>query len=125
MCIRDSYTREELDIDLVKLARFAGVRFVLGKATEIDPSARTVTVPGRPPIPFDICSVDIGITSEMPNLPGFTEHATPAKPLDNFANVVTISCTRPSVSGKATRSVGQSYLPARTFAINTVRRLCS
>ena len=81
------YTREELDIDLVKLARFAGVRFVLGKATEIDPSARTVTVPGRPPIPFDICSIDIGITSEMPNLPGFTEHATPAKPLDNFANV--------------------------------------
>ena len=83
------YTREELDIDMVKLSRFADARFILGKATEIDPSARTVTVPGRPPIPFDICSVDIGITSEMPTLPGFTEHATPAKPLDNFANVWT------------------------------------
>lgn len=80
------YTRDELDIDIVKLARFADTRFVLGKAVEIDREAKTVTVPGRPPIPYDICSIDIGITSEMPQIPGFTEHATPAKPLDNFAN---------------------------------------
>lgn len=80
------YTRDELDIDIVKLARFADARFIRGKATAIDPDAKTVTVPGRPPIPYDICSIDIGITSEMPTMPGFTEHATPAKPLDNFAD---------------------------------------
>lgn len=83
------YTRAELDIDIVKLARFAGARFILGKASAIDPEARTVTVAGRPPIPYDICSIDIGITSEMPTLPGFSQFGTPAKPLDNFADTWT------------------------------------
>ncbi len=80
------YTRSELDIDIVKLARFADARFILGKATAIDPEARTITVPGRPLIPYDICSVDIGTTSKMPAMPGFAEHATPARPLDDFAD---------------------------------------
>ncbi len=79
------YTREELDIDLVRLARFAGARLILGKASGIDPEAREVTVEGRV-IPFDVLSVDIGITSAMPDLPGFAEHGIPAKPLGRFAS---------------------------------------
>lgn len=79
------YRRDELDIDLVKLARFAGARVVLGAADGIDLDARTVHVPGRPPIAFDVASVDIGITSDMPTLPGFATHAIPAKPLGPFA----------------------------------------
>lgn len=80
------YPREALDIDLVRLARFAGARLVLGAATNVDLAARQVSVPGRPPVAFDVCSVDVGITSAMPNLPGFAEHAIPAKPLDRFAD---------------------------------------
>jgi selenide,water dikinase len=34
------YRREELEIDLVKLARFAGARLVVGAATRIDAGAR-------------------------------------------------------------------------------------
>lgn len=79
------YRRDELDIDLVKLARFAGARVVLGAANGIDLDARTVHVPGRPPIAFDVASVDIGITSDMPALPGFADNAIPAKPLGPFA----------------------------------------
>lgn len=84
--IAGHYTRAELDIDLVKLGRFADVRLVLGRATGIDREARTVTVQGRPPIPYDICSINVGITSELRNLPGFMEHAVPAKPLGRFAD---------------------------------------
>ena len=80
------YSRDELDIDLVKLARFAGARLINGHATGIDRAARTVTVPGRPPIAYDTLAIDIGITSAMPDLPGFTEHAIPAKPLGTFAS---------------------------------------
>ena len=80
------YTREALDIDLVRLARFAGARLILGAASDIDPEARLVTVPGRPPIAFDVCSVDVGITSDMPDIPGFADHAVPAKPLGPFAD---------------------------------------
>ncbi|CAN0590303.1 unnamed protein product, partial [Ectocarpus sp. 12 AP-2014] len=74
-----------LDIDLVRLARFAGARLIVGAATRLDPVSRTVHVPGRPPVGFDLCSIDVGITSSMPDLPGFAEHAIPAKPLGAFA----------------------------------------
>lgn len=79
------YRRDDLDIDLVRLARFAGARVVIGAAGHIDLANRQVHVPGRPPVGFDLCSVDIGITSDMPGLPGFAEHAVPAKPLERFA----------------------------------------
>ena len=80
------YTRDELDIDLVKLARFAGARLINGYATGIDTKAQTVHIPGRPPIAYDVAAVDVGITSTMPDLPGFTTHAIPAKPLGVFAS---------------------------------------
>lgn len=80
------YTRDELDIDLVKLARFAGARFIAGKAVAIDPVAKTITVPNRPDIAFDVAAIDVGITSEMPRLAGFADHGIPAKPLGIFAS---------------------------------------
>ena len=79
------YPREALDIDLVQLARFAGARLVLGAAEAIDPINKRITVPGRPEIAYDVASIDIGITSAMPALNGFADHAVPAKPLGSFA----------------------------------------
>jgi selenide,water dikinase len=84
--IAGHYPREALQIDLVKLARFAGARLVIGRADGIDRDKRRVLVAGRTPIAYDLASIDIGVTSGMPTLPGFTEHATPAKPLDTFAD---------------------------------------
>lgn len=80
------YTRAELDIDLVQLARFAGARIILGAVSDIDVHAKLITVPGRPPIAYDVAAVDVGITSTMPSLPGFADHAVPAKPLGTFAS---------------------------------------
>ncbi len=79
------YKRWELDIDLVKLARFAGARVILGAVDGIDPDKRLIHVPGRPPVAFDVASVNVGITSDMPAVTGFAEHAVPAKPLGPFA----------------------------------------
>jgi selenide,water dikinase len=80
------YARDALEIDLVRLARFAGARLVLGRAEGIDRAARRIHVPGRPPIRYDIASIDIGITSDLPSLPGFAAHAVPAKPLGRLAD---------------------------------------
>lgn len=80
------YDRDALDIDLVQLARFAGARLILGAADGLDLELRQVHVPERSPVGFDLCSVDVGITSDMPALPGFSEHAVPAKPLGQFAS---------------------------------------
>ena len=79
------YRRDELDIDLIRLARFAGARVIAGNATGIDLEARQIHVPGHPPIGFDLTSVNVGITSDMPSMPGFGAHAVPAKPLGPFA----------------------------------------
>ncbi|KAF0677574.1 selenide, water dikinase SelD [Profundibacterium mesophilum] len=79
------YARDMLDIDLVKLARFAGARLILGKVDRIDRAAREIGIGGRV-IGYDVASLDIGIHSRMPDMPGFSEHAVAAKPLDRYAD---------------------------------------
>ncbi|WP_300580627.1 selenide, water dikinase SelD [Marivita sp.] len=79
------YTRDQLDIDLVRLAQSANAQLILGSVTGIDPASGTIQTDTHPPIGFDACSVDVGITSDMPALPGFADHAVPAKPLGPFA----------------------------------------
>ncbi|MGC8202750.1 selenide, water dikinase SelD [Aliiroseovarius sp. PTFE2010] len=80
------YPRAALDLDLYRLARFAGARIIQDRATGIDPVARVVTLESGRQVEFDVLSVDIGITSAMPDLPGFSDFATPAKPLEFFAD---------------------------------------
>ncbi len=79
------YRPEDLQIDLVRLAWSAGARLVLGRAEAIDRAARRVAVPGRADVAYDLLSLDIGITGDMPDLPGFAAHGVPAKPLGAFA----------------------------------------
>jgi selenide,water dikinase len=82
--IAGHYRRDELMIDLVRLARFAGARLILDRATGLDREARVVLLEGRGPLPYDLCSIDVGITSDLPDLPG-AEHAVAAKPLAAYA----------------------------------------
>lgn len=83
--IAGHYSRDALEIDLIRLARRAGARIILGRAKGLDPVARQVHVPGRPPIAYDVASIDIGITSDLPALPGYRDHAVSAKPLGGYA----------------------------------------
>ena len=84
--IAGHYSRAEMMIDLVRLARFANARLILGHATAIDPSARRITLSNRPDITYDVASIDTGITSDLPTIPGFTDHAFAAKPLGAYAD---------------------------------------
>lgn len=79
------YPRDALEIDLVRLARFAGARLILGEAEGIDRTNARIQVSGRGDVAYDIASIDIGITSDMPDLPGFLDHGIPAKPLGILA----------------------------------------
>lgn len=83
--IAGHYTRQDMMIDLVRLARFANARLILDSAIGIDRTARTIALASRPPLPYDLASLDIGITSDLPELPGFPEHAHAAKPLGTYA----------------------------------------
>ncbi len=116
------YSSDELYIDLVRLARAAGARVVLGKAVHIDRAAKQVIVPGRAPIGYDVCSVDIGITSGMPELDGFAENAVPAKPLDDFARIWEGFCQG---NGKATVAVLGAGVAGAEVAMAAAHRLQS
>ena len=83
--IAGHYPRDAMMIDLVRLARFAGARLILGRAEGIDRAARQVLVSGREAVSFDVASIDVGITSDLPDLPGFAEHGLAAKPLGAYA----------------------------------------
>ncbi len=80
------YRRDALEIDLVRLARFAGARFIEGRAVDLDMAARRARLESGRHLPYDILSLDVGITSDMPSLPGFAEHGVAAKPLGRFAD---------------------------------------
>lgn len=80
------YAREALEIDLVRLARHAGARLVLDRACGIDADAGLIQLEGREPVHFDVASLDIGVRGALPDVEGAAEYATPAKPLDRFAD---------------------------------------
>ncbi|MGL5012258.1 MAG: selenide, water dikinase SelD, partial [Paracoccaceae bacterium] len=55
------YQREDVLIDLVRLCRFAGARLILATATGIDRPNRLIHLTSRPPLRYDVASLDIGI----------------------------------------------------------------
>lgn len=83
--IAGHYTRDQVMIDLIRLARFAGARILLDRAVGIDRAARRILLQGGDPLPYDIISLDIGIQSDLPQVPGFSENAHAAKPLGDYA----------------------------------------
>lgn len=79
------YAREEMMIDLVRLARHAGATLVLGRAMGIDRAARQIYLDTGRRLDYDLCSLDIGIASDLPQVPGFAQAGHAAKPLGQFA----------------------------------------
>jgi len=79
------YQRNELDIDLVKLARAAGARLILDRAVGIDTESKRVRLADRPDIAYDTLSIDIGVTSGLALNPPHGLDIIPAKPLGPFA----------------------------------------
>lgn len=78
------YRADELEIDAVPLARLAGARVVLERALGVDPATRRVLVANRPPIAYDVASIDIGSTVSGLDLPGVSAHAVASRPIGRF-----------------------------------------
>ena len=82
--IAGHYSHAECHIDLGPLCRFANARLIHAPAEGIDLVAQTISMPGRPPLRFDIASIDIGAATAISAIPGAIEHGLPVKPLDHF-----------------------------------------
>ena len=81
--IAGHYDFDEAHIDLGPLARFAGARLFHDTATGLDLAGRRVLCRGRPPVPYDVVSIDIGITPAL-DVAGAADHAVPVKPIGSL-----------------------------------------
>lgn len=82
--IAGHYTHDETHIDLRPLCRFAGVAFVRSTVQAIDLDGKKVHLPGRPPIPYDILSINAGSTPDPKMVPGAAGVVIPVKPVSQF-----------------------------------------
>ena len=81
--IAGHYTYDGAHIDLRMLARFADARSIVDEATGLDLDNRHVLFARRPPVSYDVLSIDIGSTPNV-TVAGAAEHAIPVKPIDQF-----------------------------------------
>ena len=82
--IAGHYTHDEIHIDLGPLARFANARFYHDEVIGLDPIDRTVICRNRPPVPYDVLSIDIGSAPLTDDVPGARGAVVPVKPIGNF-----------------------------------------
>lgn len=82
--IAGHYSFDQAHIDLVPLARFAGARFFHDEVTGIDPVGRTVSLSNRPPVRYDVLSINTGSTPATHEVDGARDHAVPVKPINRF-----------------------------------------
>ncbi|WP_051340541.1 selenide, water dikinase SelD [Azospirillum halopraeferens] len=79
------YGHDDIHIDLMHLARFAGARVIHDEATGLDRAAGRVLCRRQPPLRYDVVSLDIGSAPRADAVPGAAEHAVPVKPVDRLA----------------------------------------
>jgi selenide,water dikinase len=82
--IAGHYSFEQTHIDLSLLCQWAGVRFIAAEVTALDPQTRTLSMAGRPPLRYDLLSIDIGSQPELDSVPGAREQAVPVKPVSGL-----------------------------------------
>jgi len=78
------YTFDETHIDLGALARFAGARFYHSVVTRLDLHNKRVYCDNRPPVPFELVSINTGSTPNTASVPGAAETVVPVKPINGF-----------------------------------------
>ncbi len=92
--VAGQYAPHEVEIDVRPLARRAGCRVVMARAVAVDPMGRRVHLEGRPPLPYDLCSLNVGATVAGLDLPGVRQHALPTRPIARFVRQLSASIDR-------------------------------
>jgi selenide,water dikinase len=82
--IAGHYTHDEAHIDLRNLCRFAKAQFYRGEVSGLDLQNKRVLCHDRPPIAFDLLSINVGSTPRAHDVPGAAKFTMPVKPVDQF-----------------------------------------
>jgi selenide,water dikinase len=78
------YDYDDVHIDLSRLAVFAGARLYRDEVIGQDRVNRKVLCRNRPPIPYDVLSINTGSTPQLQGVPGAADYAIAVKPITRF-----------------------------------------
>jgi selenide, water dikinase len=78
------YTPEQAHIDLMRLAAATGARLIHAEAVGLDRARKRVLLADRPPIAYDVVSLDVGITPALMPIAGAGELGIAVKPIGRF-----------------------------------------
>jgi selenide,water dikinase len=84
--VAGDYDAAALEIDVVPLARRAGARVVLAAATALDPKTKRIALEGRPPLAYDVASLDVGSSVRALELAGVQALALATRPIRGFVD---------------------------------------
>lgn len=82
--IAGHYKYDEAHIDLRPLAQFAKARIYHAEVDDIDLDNKLISCKGRPPIAYDLVSINIGSKPGTLHIPGADKYSLPVKPIDQF-----------------------------------------
>jgi selenide, water dikinase len=82
--ISGHYSFDDVHIDLGKLCAFAGARFYHDAVVGIDREHKLVLCRDRPPVPYDVLSINIGSTPQVQRVEGAAALSVPVKPIARF-----------------------------------------
>lgn len=78
------YARDEMFIDVAKLADACGARFVASRVAGLDASANEARLEDGTRMAYDLLSLDVGSTPAIGAAAGVAEHALAVKPIETF-----------------------------------------
>lgn len=116
------YSLEQTNIDLNRLCRRAGVRWINATATDVDPDLKLISLADQASVEFDKLSIDIGSTPDQ-RIRGAREHALGVKPIADFQrrwNTLLESAAVERPDGLATHSENWGVIGAGAGGVELV-----
>jgi len=103
--VAGQYSFEECHIDLARLSAWTGARLIHAEAIGLDREQRQVLLKDRPPVSYDLLSIDVGSAPNLDTIAGAAEWATPVKPIAVTAissgeELPNMTAPRPSRAGR-------------------------
>ncbi|WP_108125703.1 selenide, water dikinase SelD [Saccharospirillum mangrovi] len=77
------YSADDIHIDLNRLCRWAGIRFIQARCIGLDANNKRIQLDGQPDLAFDTLSIDTGATPDL-SVPGARDFAVGVKPVSQF-----------------------------------------
>ena len=119
--IAGHYSADEIHVDLRMLCSWAGVRFIEDTMLDLNLSLRQIEFDNRPPMKFDVCSLDTGSTPDL-SVEGSRSASTPVKPVHTFHERWLNIVERVSDTGINQMSIGVVGSGAGGFELITAMR---